>query len=414
MKTLKTCVLFFFITSVIHSQNNITNTLGTSGLFYIKDASTNFFTLTQSTGTVNILKGLRLEATGNSSTTGVIFKGTDRFIHNFAAVGASGLNTFMGINSGNFTLGVDASYNTSFGHSSLTSLTDGQNNSAFGYGSLYTNSSGLQNSAFGGRSLYSNTTGNYNSAFGYYSLYLNDGGNDNSAFGYYSLQANISGTQNSAFGNSSLQSTTGSYNTAIGNSSGNNITSGSNNICIGYNTTVPTGTASNQVRIGNTSITNAGIQVAWAVTSDRRLKSKILDSNLGLEFISKLRPVSYTRINDEQQSIEFGFIAQEVEDVLKQYEVNNPGMLTIDDKEIYSLRYNDLFAPIVKSIQELKREKDEEIAKLKKENDELKAITVELKDRLTKFEQMQNMLVTEIEKLKTNNNEITKVSLGEK
>jgi len=54
------------------------------------------------------------------------------------------------------------------------------------------------------------------------------------------------------------------------------------------------------------------------------------------------------------------------------------------------------------------------IQDLKKENDELKTATVELTARLTRFELLQNMLVAEIEKLKTNNNESVKVSLGEK
>lgn len=396
MKNLTTFILLFFIASAIYSQN-ITNTLGAGGVYYIKDASTNFYTLTQTTGTVNILKGLRLEATGNSSTTGVIFKGTDRFIHNFAAAGAFGFNTFMGINSSNFTLGVDASYNTSFGHSSLTSLTDGQSNSAFGYGSLYTNSAGLQNSGFGDRSLYSNTTGNYNSAFGYYSLYLNSDGNDNSAFGNSSLQANISGFQNSAFGSSSLQNTTGSSNTAIGNSSGNNITSGSNNICIGYNTSVPTGTSSNQVRIGNTSVTYAGIQVAWTVTSDRRWKRNILSSNLGLGFISKLNPVSYTRKNDEKKRTEFGLIAQEVEEILKEYDITNSGMITVDDKGNYELRYNDLIAPMIKAIKELKVEnekKETKILQLKNEN-------TELKNRFSKIERVQILLINKVQSLES-------------
>ncbi len=53
-------------------------------------------------------------------------------------------------------------------------------------------------------------------------------------------------------------------------------------------------------------------------TSDRRLKSNILNSNLGLNFITKLRPVSYTRKNDENQKTEYGFIAQEVEELLKE------------------------------------------------------------------------------------------------
>ncbi|MBK7175261.1 MAG: tail fiber domain-containing protein [Bacteroidales bacterium] len=41
-------------------------------------------------------------------------------------------------------------------------------------------------------------------------------------------------------------------------------------------------------------------------------------SDLGLEFINKLNPVSYTRLNDEKQKTEYGFIAQELEETLQQ------------------------------------------------------------------------------------------------
>ena len=96
MKTILLAICFF-ISATVFSQS-ITNTLGTSGIFSIKDASTNFLTLTQSTGQVNILNSLRLENT-TSSTLGVLLKGTDRFLHNFGAG-----NTFLGIDAGNFTL----------------------------------------------------------------------------------------------------------------------------------------------------------------------------------------------------------------------------------------------------------------------------------------------------------------------
>ena len=55
--------------------------------------------------------------------------------------------------------------------------------------------------------------------------------------------------------------------------------------------------------IGNFDITYAGIQVPWTYTSDKRWKSDIRDSHLGLDFISKLRPVSYYRNNDESKKI---------------------------------------------------------------------------------------------------------------
>jgi len=110
--------------------------------------------------------------------------------------------------------------------------------------------------------------------------------------------------------------------------------------------------------MGNGSITYAGIQVAWSVVSDRRWKSNITPSNLGLAFVSQLNPVSYTRKNDGGQRIEYGFIAQEIEEILNEAGVKNAGMITVDDEGSYELRYNDLLAPMVKAIQELKTEND--------------------------------------------------------
>ena len=69
------------ISMSVYSQS-ITNTLGSNGLFTIKDASNNYLTLNQMNGQVNILKTLRLENT-TSSTIGVMFKGADRFLHNY-------------------------------------------------------------------------------------------------------------------------------------------------------------------------------------------------------------------------------------------------------------------------------------------------------------------------------------------
>jgi hypothetical protein len=114
-------IIFLFIilfTASVYSQN-ITGTLGTNGLFTIKDATNNYFTLSQSTGQVNILRSLRLEVTGSSSTTGVTFKGVDRFLHNFTPTGGDGYNTFLGINSGNFTMTAPASNNGSCKYNGL-------------------------------------------------------------------------------------------------------------------------------------------------------------------------------------------------------------------------------------------------------------------------------------------------------
>jgi hypothetical protein len=151
------------------------------------------------------------------------------------------------------------------------------------------------------------------------------------------------------------------------------------------------------VRIGNTLVTYAGVQVAWTITSDRRWKSDIQNSGLGLGFISKLRPVSYFRNNDESQKTEYGFIAQDVEEVLKESGVENSGMITITDEGLYELRYNDLLAPMVKAIQELSEENE----KLKDQSEKLQVKNENLEDRLAKYEQIQIMLVREIGEIKS-------------
>jgi hypothetical protein len=304
-------------------------------------------------------------------------------------------------------------YNTAFGLSALSSITTGTRNSAFGVEALKSNTTGWYNSAFGLLALGNSTTSWYNSAFGTLALRLNISGEDNTAVGisslysnttgYYnsalgsgSMQFNVSGSYNTGIGVQSLRNSTGSYNTALGYSSGYNVTSGSNNITIGKNSLVPSGTGSNQVRIGDVAITYAGIQVPWTITSDRRWKENILSSTLGLGFISKLRSVSYTRINDENGKTEYGLIAQEVEEVLKEEGVENTGMLTVTDEGYYELRYNDLLAPMIKAIQELKVE------------------NVGLKEKLAEYDKMQNMLASEIEKMKQNNADIKEIKLTEK
>ncbi len=479
MKTTIILLCNLLICNFLAAQN-ITNTLGTSGVFTIKEGGADYFRI-QDTGKIYLPQ----QTIGSRS--GSIFKGTERFLHTYHRPGTNGFNTFLGINAGNFTMGAfssqSASYNTVVGNSALFSLTNGYSNSVLGYQSMYFNSTGYSNSSFGAQSLYSNTSGAFNSsfgeqslysnttgnsnstfgerslylnttgynnsslgsqslynntsgynnsafgsysllsnttgaenaAFGSWSMYYNNSGHSNSAFGAYSLYFNTSGIYNSSFGRFSLYSntasynsafgyyslrynTTGSFNTAIGDSSGSNITTGSNNLAIGYNSQVPNGTSSNQVRIGNTSVTYAGVQVAWTITSDRKWKENIITSPLGLRFISRLNPVSYTRINDESKKTEYGLIAQEVEEVLKDEEAENSAMITVTDEGNYELRYNDLLAPLIKALQELKSENDA------------------LNTRIEQLVKMQNVLVNEIEKIKEQNNSgsFQKINISQK
>jgi trimeric autotransporter adhesin len=383
-----TFVALLLILNIVSFSQNLNGKLGTGGQFIIRDTTTTFLTLSQSSGYLSLNRSLILPYTTNSSL-GVMYKGNERFLHNYGTE-----NTFLGINSGNFTM--SGAYNTVVGYYSFLSNTTGYNNTSVGHYSLSANTTGYNNTAVGFLSLRYNTTGIENTAFGEGALSNNTTANSNVAVGEKSLYFNTTGSQNSAFGWYSLYSnTTGSHNTAFGVSSLNLNTTGNNNIAIGWNAQVPSATSDNQVRIGNILVTYAGVQVPWTITSDIRLKENILHSNLGLCFINKLNPVSYIRKNDESRKTEYGFIAQEVEAVLKDEGVDNNGMITIDDNGMYELRYNDLLAPMVKSIQELKAENDE------------------LKNKLDKFEQMQNVLVNEIEKLKSKDGDIKEVKLVE-
>ncbi|MFA5000456.1 MAG: hypothetical protein WC545_03800 [Patescibacteria group bacterium] len=192
---------------------------------------------------LDLVGSINLENT-TSATTGIIYKNSTIFLHNFqhpTGGGAvpTGRNTFLGVEAGNLTMGSTAtnanhaSFNTGIGYGSMLANTIGQRNSALGYYSLYQNTSGNYNSAFGYTSLYSNSTGSHNAAFGYSSL-TSTTGSYNSGFGSQALTANISGTYNSAFGYNALASnSTGAYNSAFGASALNNTTGGYNS-AVGY------------------------------------------------------------------------------------------------------------------------------------------------------------------------------------
>ncbi|WP_298397413.1 tail fiber domain-containing protein [Flavobacterium sp.] len=239
--------------------------------------------------------------------------------------------------------------NTSFGRFSLGSITSGTQNTALGASVLSSNTTGSNNTANGTASLTSNTTGNSNVAIGHQSLIVNGIGNNNTATGAQSLTSNTSGSNNTSVGFGSL----------------NQVTTGSNNTGLGNAAQVASATASNQVRIGNTAVTSASIQVPWTITSDKRWKSNIQPSNLGLDFIKQLNPVFYTRkdvqVTDGKTTIlesttnpttEYGFIAQELESTLNKFDTKYNGIISKDDAGMYGVRYNDLIAPMVKAIQE--------------------------------------------------------------
>jgi hypothetical protein len=267
------------------------------------------------------------------------------------------------------------SNNTAIGSKALERNTSGDDNTSLGKESLIFNQLGILNTAFGDYTCARNSQGDFNTGFGrgaLLDLSLAAPGNDgNVAVGYgtfYNTQNNFNtglgsrtGESNSGLGNvvlgseSMRSSSSSTKNTAVGRFALNTIgasTVNDNNIGIGNDAQVPVATNSNQVRVGNTAITSANVQVAWTITSDRRWKTQIKPTELGSEFLKNLRPVSYIRTNAGSKKTEYGFIAQELQDLLKQYNIKESGIVLTDNSGMLSVRYNDFLSIIIKSIQE--------------------------------------------------------------
>jgi len=107
--------------------------------------------------------------------------------------------------------------------------------------------------------------------------------------------------------------------------------------------------------------TNGTIQ-----TSDETQKTEIAESDLGLEFINRLKAKKYKRVGGNRPH--YGLLAQQVKiaagendfagyvkDTYKVTEKNEAGeeVETGEEKTVHGLRYDEFIAPMIKAIQEL-------------------------------------------------------------
>jgi hypothetical protein len=266
--------------------------------------------------------------------------------------------------------------NNAIGFESLFNNWTGYSNVANGDSALHTNINGYQNTAIGAESLYSNANANQNTANGYRALFYNSSGNGNSAIGNQALFNNISGNYNTALGTSAgggnNVNMAGNYNTFLGYNSASDITNRTNCIAIAGNSNLAFG-GDNRVRIGNNSMTSIGGQVTWTTISDERVKENIQNDVKGLDFILKLKPVTYNysieksnkvqnyAIKEDWESkyniekIRFsGFLAQEVKRTAQEVGYDFSGVDKPEDAYgLWGLRYAEFTVPLVKSVQEL-------------------------------------------------------------
>ena len=157
---------------------------------------------------------------------------------------------------------------------------------ALGYGAKASASyaTALGNSAVAS-GLYSTALGNVATASGHYSTALGQGA---SASGYYSTAlgttATASGTSTTALGQGAKAS--GLYSTALGTTATANY---DRTTALGYKASV---TGADQVQLGGSGTTTYAYG-AVQNRSDKRDKTDVHNSDLGLEFIQKLRPVKF-------------------------------------------------------------------------------------------------------------------------
>ncbi|MBL7944089.1 MAG: tail fiber domain-containing protein, partial [Flavobacteriales bacterium] len=225
---------------------------------------------------------------------------------------------------------------------------------------------GSYNSAFGSESLSNNTTGSSNVAIGDLALSSNSTGHSNTSIGVFAGNGQTTGVECTFLGYNT-DGTAGTYNNAT---------------AIGYNANV---TASNRVRIGNTAVTQIGGQVSWSNLSDERLKKNIAPSTLGLEFIQKLRPVTYNFIEGHEGILYTGFIAQDVEKTLNKLGQEFSGVTKPENEtDFYSIRYAEFVVPLVNAVQE----QQIQIEELKTQNSNLEKKVNEMQVLLEQLQQL--------------------------
>jgi hypothetical protein len=284
---------------------------------------------------------------------------------------------------------------------------------AIGYAAGYANSGAGQIGI--GRYALAANTGSCNVAIGYESMDASGAGSANTAVGNNSLSSLTSGSRNVAIGrNAGLNLTTGVENVAVGDSAGRCITTANRSTAVGYNACANTtsggcavaiGAYSEATTYGSTAVGAGAIAIGtdataigtdsyrngngiiwgtslheqncayttWTYLSDGRDKSDVvnLDENLGINFIRRLRPVKYKtdfrakyvkkcgfELGEKDGTLKseethYGFIAQEIKSAAEEVGINFEGVNynIIDDK--YTLKYFELLAPMVKSIQQI-------------------------------------------------------------
>jgi hypothetical protein len=275
-------------------------------------------------------------------------------------------NAFVGAQAGRYNSGF---YNTAVGQCAMRGSGGGCKSTAIGQRALQSWASGRDVHAVGSFAGNSNNgvqnafagvnAGRLNSASNSTMIGVDSGcnttGTENTAFGFRALRSNTSGIRNIALGTCSVYNNNADWRIGIGYGSQPSATCGHiswgsslNNKC--------------NCVYGN-----------WYYGSDGRDKTNVQDlrAELGLNFLRRLRPVSYRWDNRDQYVNKCGFeygvkdgtladprehyglVAQELKEVLTELNETFEGLHYDQAKDAYRVQYASFIAPLTKAIKEL-------------------------------------------------------------
>jgi len=323
--------------------------------------------------------------------------------HNAGIANTMGLhNLFLGYEAGqsswggsrNILIGYRSGYNSSssnFNDNIIIGDSAGINNNSFS--NIFIGNNAGQNTIAAYENVYIGMDAGKNGAFGQYNTYIgtsagkNATGGLNTFIGCQSGLNNTTGENNVFIGCSAgFTNNAGSGNTFIGEYSGCNLNAiGNFNNCaaLGYDSPID---QDNMVYLGNTSTMHIVGAVNFAPVSDKRVKKNIKEDVPGLNFIKKLKPVTYNldvnkmadlmgedytidkngnrvkkdipdfirKAREEKSKIIYtGFLAQDVEQAAQEVGYDFSGVdKPQNEQALYGLRYAEFVVPLVKAVQE--------------------------------------------------------------
>ena len=246
----------------------------------------------------------------------------------------------------------DSSQTTAVGAGSLRALLSGRSNVAVGY------TAGANLAETGSSTLVGAQAGHGASGAT---------ATENTLVGFQAGRNVTSARYNTGVGYRALNAlTTGEFNVGVGYNAGRYLVSGApsqtvtNTSAIGYDARV---SGDNQVQLGNSSTTTY-VYGTVQNRSDARDKADVRDTELGLDFIEKLRPVDYRwDMRDDyedgtpdgtrkRERFHHGVIAQEVLALDAGFGGVQDHSLDGGD-DVLTVGYDEFVAPLIKAVQEL-------------------------------------------------------------